>query len=170
MPIYEFYCADCHTVFNFLSRTPDTKKRPSCPRCGRARLERRVSRFAISKGREEAEAASDLPEGFDEERLERAMAAMAHEVENVNEEDPRQMARVMRKLFDGTGLGVGAGMEEALRRMEAGEDPDKIEEEMGDVLEGEDELMMGVAGGERKLKSLRRKLLPPAVDRTLYEM
>ena len=89
MPIYEFYCTDCHTVFNFLSRTPNTKKRPSCPRCGRARLKRRVSRFAISKGREEPEAAGDLPEGFDEQRLERAMAAMADEVEHVDEENPR---------------------------------------------------------------------------------
>jgi putative FmdB family regulatory protein len=170
MPIYEFYCDDCHTVFNFLSRAPDTKKRPSCPRCGRARLERRVSRFAISKGREEPAAEDGLPEGFDEARLERAMAAMAQEVENVDEEDPRQMARVMRRLFDGAGLSVGAGMEEAIRRMEAGEDPDKIEEEMGDLLEGEDDPMMGLTGGERKLRSLRRKLLPPAVDRTLYEM
>ncbi len=41
----------------------------------------------------------------------------------------------MRRLFEATGMPVGAGMEEALRRMESGEDPEKIEEEMGDVME-----------------------------------
>jgi hypothetical protein len=69
-------------------------------------------------------------------------------------------------------------MEEALRRMEAGEDPEKIEEEMGDVLE-EDPFggLLGGEGGERdpeegtkrNLGRLRR-LLPPSVDPELYEM
>ena len=54
--------------------------------------------------------------------------------------------------------------------MEAGEDPDKIEEEMGDQLEGEEELLFGAAAGGGGLKSLRRKLQAPRVDRTLYEM
>jgi hypothetical protein len=48
------------------------------------------------------------------------------------------MARMMRKLFDTTGLPLGPNMEEAIRRMEAGEDPDKIEEELGDLLDQED--------------------------------
>ena len=49
MPIYEFYCADCHTIFNFLARKTSSVV-PGCPRCDRRRLERRVSAFAISKG------------------------------------------------------------------------------------------------------------------------
>ena len=50
MPIYEFYCKDCHTIFNFLSAKVDTTTKPSCPKCGLHPLERQVSRFAISKG------------------------------------------------------------------------------------------------------------------------
>jgi putative FmdB family regulatory protein len=171
MPVYEFYCADCHTVFSFLSKTPNTRKRPSCPKCSRPRLERRVSSFAISKGLAEPAGEEALPEGFDEARMERVMAEMAREVDGVDEDDPRQMARVMRKLFDGAGMHLGPGMEEAIRRMEAGEDPDKIEEEMGDALEGEDATLFGEGGGRRgRLKALRRRLAPPAVDRTLYEL
>jgi len=49
MPIYEFYCVDCHTVFNFFSRRIDTEKRPSCPRCGRPGLERRLQQFQQSQ-------------------------------------------------------------------------------------------------------------------------
>jgi len=50
MPIYEFYCRDCHTIFNFLSARVDTTTVPACPKCARAALARQVSRFAISKG------------------------------------------------------------------------------------------------------------------------
>ncbi len=50
MPVYEFYCADCHTVYNFFSQSVNTAKRPTCPKCGRPELERRASLFAISKG------------------------------------------------------------------------------------------------------------------------
>jgi len=36
-----------------------------------------------------------------------------------------------------TGLELGPGMNEALKRMEGGEDPDRIEAEMGNLLEDE---------------------------------
>jgi putative FmdB family regulatory protein len=36
MPIYEFYCPDCHTVFSFFSSRIDTAVRPACPQCGKA--------------------------------------------------------------------------------------------------------------------------------------
>ena len=32
MPVYEFYCADCHTVFNFLARRVDTTASPAWTR------------------------------------------------------------------------------------------------------------------------------------------
>lgn len=163
MPIYEFYCSTCHVVFNFLSRSVNTEKQPACPRCSRPGLERRVSLFAISKGRKEED--SELPGDLDEAKMERAMEAMAGEFEGIDEDDPRQAARLMRKLYDATGMRLGAGVEEAIRRMEAGEDPDKIEEEMGDVLEGEDPF-----SARDGVKGLRKKFLPPAHDETLYEL
>ena len=165
MPIYEFYCSACHRIFNFLSRKAGTSRRPACPRCGKPRLERRVSRFAISKGRSEPD--QDGMPDIDETRLEQAMAAMAGEAEKVNEDDPRQMAGMMRRLYDATGLQLGPGMEEAIRRMEAGEDPDQIEEEMGDLLEDEDPFGMT---GQPDMKGLRKRLAPPEVDETLHEL
>ena len=167
MPIYEFYCGDCHTVFNFLSRTADTTKRPACPRCGRPKLDRKISRFAISKGRSEPQEGDQPPPDLDEAKMERALAEMARESEGISDDDPRQMARLMRKLYDSAGLRLGKGMEEAMRRMEAGEDPDQIEEELGDLLEGEDPLL-GESSGS--LRHLSRKLKPPEVDETLYDL
>jgi putative FmdB family regulatory protein len=180
MPIYEFYCAECHRIFSFLSRSVNTDKQPACPRCGRAGLTRRVSSFAISKGRKEEPAKPagpdlpGLPPGMDEARLEQAMATLAREAEGLNEDDPRQGAHLMRRLFEATGLPVGEGMEEALRRMESGEDPEKVEEEMGDVMEdplGMEGAGEGAAQEPRKtLAGLRRRVLPPSVDPELHEM
>lgn len=169
MPIYEFYCSDCHTVFSFLAKAPNTRKRPACPKCRRPKLERQASTFAVSSGlAEPSPEAGGPPPGFDEARLEQVMTEMAQEVEGTDEDDPRQMARVVRKLFDGTGMRLGPGMEEAIRRMEAGEDPDAIEQELGDVLEQEGEGVFEPGGGG--LKRLRTRLEAPKVDRTLYEL
>jgi putative FmdB family regulatory protein len=136
MPIYEFYCRHCHRVMSFLSRAVNTETTPACPRCGKADLARRASAFAISKGRKEAPK-PETPPGpdIDEARLEKAMEALAGDMDSIDENDPKQGAHLMRKLFSATGMPVAGGMEEALRRMEAGEDPEKIEEEMGDVFE-----------------------------------
>lgn len=168
MPIYEFYCPDCHTIYSFYSRRINTDKTPSCPtdRGHGHQLERQVSLFAISKGREEEEG-GDMLDNIDESRLEQAMMAMSGEMENIDENDPRQAARMMRRLFDSTGLQLSGGMEEAISRMEAGEDAEQIEADMGDMLEEEEPFAMK----PRKLLSdLRRQYLPPRVDDTLYEM
>jgi putative FmdB family regulatory protein len=178
MPIYEFYCHHCHRVLSFLSRSVNTDKTPSCPRCGRAGLVRRASPFAISKRRQEPTPEATAA-GVDEGRLERAMESLAGEMGSLDEDDPRQGARLMRRLFSAAGMPIGGGMEEALRRMEAGDDPEKIEEEMGDAL-GEDPLggLLGgeaegagdvQGGGAARLARLRR-LLPPTHDPELYEM
>lgn len=175
MPIYEFYCLDCHRVYSFLSRVVAPDKRPACPKCSRKDLTRRVSLFAISKGRKEEPAVPAGEPSFDEGRLERAMEALAAETEGLNEDDPKQSARLMRKLFGATGVPVEGRMEEALKRLEAGESPDKIEEEMGDVFENDPfgQAFGGAqeAGAEAKrLKGLARRFAPPSVDPELYEM
>jgi len=69
----------------------------------------------------------------------------------------------MRKLSDATGLKMGAGMEEALSRLERGEDPEKIEQEMGDLLSGEEPFALEDKGKKTKPSA-------PRVDETLYEL
>ena len=165
MPIYEFYCSDCHTIYNFRSQKVNTVKRPNCPSCGRTNIERQISLFSISKGL--SENVEDSIPDIDEAKLERALESMAGEMEGVNEEDPKQVAHLMRKLYDATGLDMGSGMEEAISRMEAGEDPDKVGEEMGDILDEEDPFVKKDKG---KILTRLKKFLPPSVDETLYEL
>lgn len=170
MPFYEFYCPDCHTIYNFYSRRINTDKIPACPGegCGRERLDRQVSLFAISRGRgDDEEEGQDMLDGLDESQLEQAMMSMAGEMENIDENDPRQAAKMMRRLFDSTGLKLGGGMEEAISRMEAGEDAEQIEADMGDMLEDEEPFSVKP---KKLLNDLRRKYLPPKVDETLYDL
>ncbi|HBB15623.1 MAG TPA: hypothetical protein DCZ97_00985, partial [Syntrophus sp. (in: bacteria)] len=102
MPIYEFYCETCNTVFNFFSRGVNTTKTPNCPKCRKV-LKRQMSLFAkVTRGKEEP--AEDGMPPLDEAKMEKAMAMLAGEAEKMNEDDPRQAAQLMRKLTDATGL------------------------------------------------------------------
>ena len=161
MPIYEFYCEDCNTIFKFLSRTLNTEKVPDFPRSRGHILARRVSMFATVSGSGGMD--EEMPP-IDESKMEKAMTMLEKEASGMNEDDPRQAAQLMRKLTEATGMKMNAGMEEALARMERGEDPDKIEEEMGDMFEGEEPFTF--EGGGRKTAGRPR----PEVDDTLYEM
>jgi putative FmdB family regulatory protein len=162
MPIYEFYCKQCHMIFNFLSRRVNTSAQPPCPKCG-GELRRKPSAFATIGKAKKGEEQDFIPD-FDEAKMERVLAGLSREAENINEDDPRQMAQLMRKFSQQTGISLGDGMEEAISRMEAGDDPDKIEQDMGELLENEDPF----AAMRRKARGLYR--LPPAEDETIYEL
>jgi len=162
MPIYEFYCNTCNTIFNFFSSRVNTKKIPDCPKCNRL-LQRQVSKFSTI-GRAKKPADDGFPD-IDESRMERVLGELASEAEKINEDDPRQMAQIMRKFTEKSGLSLGDGMEEALCRLESGEDPETIEQEMGDLLEGENPLAMLAqkVGRSGRIKA-------PQKDETLYEL
>ena len=165
MPIYEFYCKPCHTIYKFFSQKVDTEKIPVCPKCGYDKLERRPSLFATlkKKGKDEGE----MPEGMppmDESRMEKAMAMLSREAQNLDEDDPKQAAQLMRKLTEASGLKMGPGMEEALARLEQGEDPEQIEQELGDLIENENPFLLEKKG-EMKTRKSR-----PETDDTLYDL
>lgn len=161
MPIYEFYCGVCNTIFSFFSRRINTADRPECPKCRRV-LERQMSVFStVGRARED----DDMMAGLDESRMERALGELAMEAEGINEEDPRQMAQFMRKFSEKSGLNLGDGVEEALSRLEAGEDPEAIEEQMGDLFDDENPFAPEVKKGRRS-----RDSAAPFRDETLYEL
>jgi putative FmdB family regulatory protein len=163
MPIYEFYCEECNCIYNFFSKTINTEKIPVCPKCETGTpLSRQVSVFAVTGRASEDSEDTDLP--FDESKMEKAMAMLEKEAGNINEDDPRQAADLMRKLSDMTGMELGDGMNEALRRMENGEDPDQIEAEMGSLLENEDPFILPGAKGKAA------RALKPKRDETLYDL
>ena len=141
MPIYEYACPKCRVIFNFLSKRLNPDRLPVCPKCGNKKMTKQMSRFAMSRGLKEPAAKTEPQSGeppmpdFDDPRMERAMMEMERDMEHLDENNPKHMAHMMRKMKDIMPAGtVPKELDVAIKRLEAGEDPEKIEEDMGDVL------------------------------------
>ncbi len=119
--------------------------------------------FAISTGR--TEDADGLP-GFDEAQTERLLAELERDMGGADAEDPKVAAAAMRQLFGKMGMALPEGMQEALGRMAAGEDPQAIEAELGDALEAEEDIGIKPKPGRRDI----RRMLPPRVDPGIYDL
>ena len=150
MPIYEFACPKCRRIFNFLSKRLNPDRLPICPRCGNKKMLKQMSRFAMTKGLKEPTAKGDdagdepMPD-MDDPRVMRAMSELERDMEHLDENNPKHMAHMMRKMKDLMPPGmVPKELDVAIKRLEAGEDPEKIEEDMGDLL---GDFMGGEEGG-----------------------
>ncbi len=131
MPIYEYVCADCRrrvTIF-FRSFHDATHVEPVCPRCGSSRLTRRISRVAVVRS--------------EESRLESMLDT--DWIGDLDENDPRSLARFMRRMSDELGEDLGDEFEEVVERLEAGESPEEIERHMPELAGDTD---LGEAPGE----------------------
>ena len=95
MPIYEFYCIKCNTVYKFLSKRVNTDTVPDCPHCKSIKLNRKVSLFNTSKGIDNTDDAEGMMPPLDEDKMEKAINMIAREAGNINEDDPRQAAKLM---------------------------------------------------------------------------
>jgi len=163
MPIFEFLCRNCNRIYSFLSLSASPNRQPTCPKCGASELTRVPSVFAVSTVQKKSAGKGPDPAGGGDDvamqRLEQEAMRMAGELDEKDAEDPRVMARMMRRLAEASGEAVTPTMDEMFRRMESGEDPEALEEELGPRLEeemGEE----GVPGGSGA---------PPTRDDGLYD-
>jgi hypothetical protein len=168
MPIYEFYCPDNNKLYSFFARSLALKdKVPVCPDGEGLRMEKRVSRFAfIGKAKEDT--ADDPFAGMDEDKMDAFMAEMERDMGGLDENnpDPRQLGHFMRKMTDVMGDKTPPELREMVRRLEAGEDPEKLEEEFGGLDEGD----AGDALFSQMLKRAKSSRREPVRDPKLYEM
>ncbi len=151
MPIYEYACPKCRVIFNFLSKRINPDRLPVCPKCGNKKMTKQMSRFAMTRGLAEPSAApeggdsADAGPDFNDPRVERAMMELERDMGHMDENNPKHMAHMMRKMKDIMPPGsIPKELDIAIKRLEAGEDPEKIEADMGDVL---GDLMGGEEGG-----------------------
>lgn len=125
MPIYEYRCASCRRqVSVFLRSFAEAETAtPRCPRCGSDRLNRLISRVAIMRS--------------EESRLEDL--ADPSSLADLDENDPKSLARWMRRMGSELGEDLGDDFDEVVGRLEAGESPEEIEAAMPDLGEGSPE-------------------------------
>lgn len=173
MPIYEFYCPRNNRIYSFFARSLGySSKTPRCPENPKWKMEKLISGFAITGRAKEKK--DPGPDAAADPRMEKMMMEMEREFSSVGDmenADPKLMARMMRRMSEMTGEKPPAAMEEMLGRMEKGEDPEKLEAEYGDSLEmPESGGEPGEEGSETMKAALRRLRGQPKRDQTLYEM
>src|ERR671929_1741133 len=108
MPIYEYTCADCKRRVSLFYQTFSSAAAavPSCPNCGSLNLTRLVSRvFQLKSEDAQLDDLAD-PSSFGD----------------LDENDPKSVARWARKLGQQMGEDLGDDWQEMVDRMEAGED------------------------------------------------
>ncbi len=112
MPIYEYRCADCKRRVSIFFRSFPTANEPQCPNCKSKNLSRLVSRVATVKSEEARLESMSDPSSFGD----------------VDENDPKSVARFMRKMGDQLGgEDLGPEFGEMVERLESGESPEEIE-------------------------------------------
>jgi putative FmdB family regulatory protein len=120
MPIYEYRCVDCGLYQSVLVRTYSDPTDLTCPRCQGAHLRKLVSRFSVLRS--------------DESRLDQL--ADPSVLGDVDENDPKSVARWARRMGSEVGEDLGDEFHEMVDRLEAGEMPD--DEGGGDYGDGGD--------------------------------
>ena len=157
MPIYEYLCHDCNRIYSFLSQSYDEQRQPDCPKCEASGLTKQISSFAFKRsrpndpglamGQDQGEGGfgGSGPDDLDP-RTEREMMKLMSDAEHMDENDPKQLGHLMRRMGEITGESLDPAMEEAVRRLESGEDPDRIEEDLGEALDEGLDGMDGMPG------------------------
>jgi putative FmdB family regulatory protein len=120
MPIYEYRCTDCKkkvSVF-FRSFSAVDQEQARCPICHSTHLTKMVSKVRVLRGA----VSSGGDDNFDDSML-----------DDLNENDPRSLGRMMRRMSDESGEDMGPEFSEVIKRLEKGEDPEAIEKSMPEL-------------------------------------
>ena len=111
MPIYEYRCTGCKRKVTILTLRVSEAVDPACEHCGSRALTRLMSRFAL--GRSEERRLDSLADD----------ASLA----GLDENDPKSVARWMRKMGKELGEEAGEDFDDMVDELEAGGDPESGE-------------------------------------------
>ena len=114
MPIYEYRCGACGKRASLYFQTFSAAEQtiPTCPHCSSTNLSRLVSRVAVMKSEESRLEDLADPSSFGD----------------LDENDPKSVARWARKMGAALGEDMGDEFNEMVEQLESGELPDEGEE------------------------------------------
>jgi putative FmdB family regulatory protein len=118
MPTYDYLCRDCGNHNSIYQAYEEYGVVPVvCRYCSSEKLERIIGRIRVARS--------------EESRIESLADPSAWG--DFDESDPRSMAKMMRKMGNEMGEEIPPEFDEAIDRLEAGENPDEIEKSMPDL-------------------------------------
>jgi putative FmdB family regulatory protein len=122
MPIYEYRCQQCRRRFSVFWRSFSAvdEDEVTCTHCGASEARRLVSRVRMVRS--------------EESRLDDLADPSAWG--DFDEDDPKSMGRFMRKMVNEMGDeagDLGPEFDEVIDRLESGQDPESIEQEMPEL-------------------------------------
>lgn len=122
MPNYQYRCLNCKRRFEiYLTYNEYGQKLVNCPHCGSEEVQRRIGRVRFARSEE-----SRLEDLADPSSLAEL------------EDDPKALARMMRKMSREMDEDLGPEFEDVVDRLESGQSPEEIEKSMPDLAEGGD--------------------------------
>jgi putative FmdB family regulatory protein len=109
MPIYEYRCRDCGARSSFLVGVTSERVAIACRRCGSEHMDKLISRcrYVMSE----------------DTRMEKMLDPSAFG--DLDEDDPKSVARWARKFGSQLGEDVGEDFDEMLEDLESGKMPDE---------------------------------------------
>jgi putative FmdB family regulatory protein len=129
MPNYDYRCQSCSNRVSIYQSYADYGVKPvACPVCGSAKLTRIIGRVRIAKSEDRR-----LDDMSDPSFL-----------GDVDENDPKSLARAMKRMGQEMGEDLPPEFDEITDRLEAGEDPESIEQSMPDLAGGGDDMGGGM--------------------------
>jgi len=179
MPLYEFYCEPCHTIYTFRFPRVDTQTIPSCPVCNHT-LKKEVSRVNCilrTVAPEQADAEGDFStEELNDARRNDLLARMEHRLQALEADDgsPEEAVALMQRMAQEGGYRFSDDVAEAFARLESGEDPERVCDAFSEVFNAEnpfasDEAKTAIPAAAH-CERLRRYMVPPRHDPTWYDL
>lgn len=127
MPNYEYRCLNCRKKFEvFMAYSDYGSRKVVCPHCQSENVQRRIGRIRVAHSAE-----SRLENMADPSSLDGL------------DEDPRSLGKMMREMSKETGEEMGPEFDEVVGRLEAGQSPEQIEQDLPDLGAGMDSGGMG---------------------------
>ena len=118
MPLYDYRCQNCHNRVSIRQTYAEYgSKDVACPVCGSKALNRLIGRVRIAKSEDRRMEDVSDPSFFGD----------------VDENDPKSLARAMKKMGQEMGEDLPPEFDEITGRLESGEDPESIEQSMPDL-------------------------------------
>lgn len=127
MPTYEYRCLNCRRRFDLIFTYSEYGQKPiQCPYCESPNVQRKIGRIRMARS--------------DESHLE----SMADPASLAGlDDDPKSLGRMMRQMSSQIGEDMGPEFHEVVDRLESGQSPDEIEQNLPDLGAGGGDEGMG---------------------------